>query len=287
MNLVTFKIISLFSVLTIASYAGASELVIHSVVPDTSETGSYLIKFTNGQVAFWTKQPSDDQLPQALVNKTISAQIDQQHQLITYEVLPTELKLESTGQYKSSQKQLSEPFTYQPTIYRDYQQATEALNSFRQGYLEDAQCYDKSHIWVHEELANYKAKLMKVFLFFSDSYIQRFRYPWWFHTAPYAMVSMNGEVNERVMDASFSQYPLQFKIWTDLFMKNQASCKVITKYSEYANHPGEDDCYMIKTHIFHWQPKDLQSFETTGVEKTNLIYSEVMHSYKAGFGLQL
>jgi hypothetical protein len=100
-------------------------------------------------------------------------------------------------------------------------------------------------------------------------------------------VKLNGETVERVMDPGFNRYPLKFKLWTDLFMKNKAECKLVEKYSDYSTHPGEDDCYMMKTSIYFWQPKDLEAQERSGVVKTKFIEWEIKHAYKNAFNINL
>lgn len=172
-----------------------------------------------------------------------------------------------------------------PTIFPSYKKAQEELNSFNTSWVSDSQCYNRSQIWSYESyLRNIIFK--KAFLFFSDDYIERYDFPWWFHNSPYALVQMRENVEERVMDKAFSPYPLKFKIWTDLFMKNKVDCAIITKYSEYSQRPGTFDCFIIKTTVYFWQPKDLEAFETSRIEKTKFIDWEVAHAYKQAFGVE-
>lgn len=170
------------------------------------------------------------------------------------------------------------------TIFPSYKKAQEELNSFNSAWVTDSQCYNRSHIWAYESyLRNIIFK--KAFLFFSDDYIERYDFPWWFHNSPYALVQMREKVEERVMDKTFSPYPLKFKLWTDLFMKNKVECAVVDKYSEYSQRPGTFDCFIIKSTEYFWQPKDLAAFETSRIEKTKFIDWEVAHAYKQGFGV--
>lgn len=262
------------SLLLLSSFSALAEvqtLEIHSVVPHS------FVKFSNGQVGF----TSEDYSP--LTNKMVEVDLDADNKILDLRISDAKA-IEVPNMLKTFEEPLTE---YKPSVYTNYKVATEALLSFDKNYIEGAQCYDKAHIWSYTEYTKYGGKLMKAFLFFSDAYIARTGFKWWFHTAPYAHVRMSGVINERIMDRTFSDYPLKTKLWTDLFMSNKVECKLITKYSEYASHPGEDDCYMMKTDMFTWQPKDLEAEETGTVKKTKFIGWEIKHSFKIGFGIDV
>lgn len=273
-------------ILSIVSFsAQAEQMSVHSVVRKSGDAEGHMVKFENGKVGFTKSLKQLGTSAQELTGKLVEAELSEDHQILNIQIIG---KAEGLVSPKSNGANLvKDPFNYRPTIYASYHDATAALNTFRRNNRQEAQCYDKAHVWSYEENYYNGSRLLKVFLFFSDAYIQRYNHPWWFHTAPYALVRMNGSVNERVMDAGFYQYPLKFKLWTDLFMKNKVDCKVVTKYSDYSQHPGEDDCYVIKTHMYFWQPKDLEAFEASGIQKTKFIEWEIRHAYKEGFGMQL
>jgi len=254
---------------------------VHSVARKESEPGTWIVKFMDGRVGFWKEE--DDALLDArkFTRAIIDARLSQDYVLTAVRIVGyLDHEMPSIGE-----KLLPLP-PYTPTIYPNYNYATDILYRMRRNWRQDSQCYDKSHVWSYEE-AYYGRFMQKAFLFFSDSYIGRYNHPWWFHTAPYVLVRLNGETVERMMDPTFAQYPLKMKLWTDLFMKNKAQCKVVEKYSDYSRHPGEDDCYIIKSSIYFWQPKDLEAYETSGVEKKKFIDWEIRHAYKYGFGLTL
>jgi hypothetical protein len=173
---------------------------------------------------------------------------------------------------------------FQPSVIRNYSAATDLLLTFNPKAIDGAQCYDRAHVWTYEASKNQKAELGKAWLFFSDHYISTYRFKWWFHVAPVAKVIMKGEVQDRIMDREFAKFPMQQKIWTDKFMENKVDCKAITKYSEYARHPEEDDCYILRSTPYFWQPKDLEALEKSGAEKKDYIPWEVAHAYRYGFG---
>lgn len=173
---------------------------------------------------------------------------------------------------------------FRPTIIKNYTAATDVLLNFNPRAIDGAQCYDRAHVWTYEASKNQKIELNKAWLFFSDNYIARYKFKWWFHVAPVAKVMMKGEVLERIMDREFAKFPMQQKIWTDKFMENKVDCKPITTYTDYSKHPDEDDCFILRSTPYFWQPKDLEEVEKSGAEKRDYIPWEVAHAYRYGFG---
>lgn len=272
----------LILILCFLSFSAFAEIFeIHSVARKESEPGTWIVKIMDGRVGFWKEEDNTLLDARKFTNAIIDARLSEDH-------IFTDVRIVGYLDHAVpviGEKILPTP-PYTPTVYASYNYATDVLYRMRRQWRQDAQCYDKAHVWSYEE-AYYGRFMQKAFLFFSDSYIGRYNHPWWFHTAPYVLVRMNNVTNERVMDPTFSQYPLKMKLWTDLFMKNKAQCKEVQKYSDYSHHPGEDDCYIIKSSIYFWQPKDLEAFETSAVEKKKFIDWEIRHAYKNGFGINL
>ena len=169
------------------------------------------------------------------------------------------------------------------TVIGNYTSATNLLRRFKTSKRDDSQCYDRAHVWTYNARVRENITLNKVFLFFADHYIAKYKFKWWFHVAPYAEVEMNGVVTERVMDPVFYKYPLKFKLWTDIFMKNKATCKEITQYSQYLMNVNTNDCFIIKTTMFFWQPRDIEEFESTGVAKNTFIDWEIRWAFENAF----
>ncbi len=277
------KLIILLLPLLLISLAHAEIFEVHSLVKREGVNNNWIVKFNDGRVGFWNEEDDlairPQTLPMAIIQGTLSEESVLSDVTIVGRVLQT---------VQNTNKNLQDihPFPpYTPTVYPSYQMATDVLQGMRRNWSGESQCYDRSHIWSYEEFYWNRRYLQKAFLFFSDSYISRYSYKWWFHTAPYAMISMNGEVNERVMDPAFTQYPLKFKLWTDIFMKNKVDCKIIQKYSDYSAHPAEDDCYIMKMSIYFWQPKDLEALERSGVDRRKYIDWEIKHAYENGFNI--
>lgn len=256
----------------------ADTLQIHSIQERTHSPG-HLVKFTNGSVGFLKATDHQD-----LDGQWVEVELSPTREILSLRPTLQPAREELIGTQFKSLFGKENDTEFRPTVYASYQDATNSLHRFRRDSLKDAQCYDKAHIWSYEDNYYRQSRLLKVFLFFSDSYIERYNHPWWFHVAPLGLVYMAGNVNERVMDAGFAQFPLKMKLWTDLFMKNKVSCKVMEKYSDYSQHPGEDDCYIYKASMYFWQPKDIEALENGQSAKTQFISWEIRYSYKHGYG---
>lgn len=143
----------------------------------------------------------------------------------------------------------------------------------------DSQCFNRAMVWSYEWWRNHSLKSNKVLIFFTRTYIRRYNFEWWFHIAPYVHVMDQGKVVERVLDVKYSSGPRTFKQWTDIFMNKDPECPIIQKFSEYADNPYTGDCYLIRTHMYTYQPADLQMYEAWGYEKNNFLMNEVRGAY--------
>jgi hypothetical protein len=174
--------------------------------------------------------------------------------------------------------------------FQDYIPTTIKTHSLARRYFAEArynpkesQCFNRAMVWTYEWWRNHEIRSNKIFIFFTRNYIRKYNFEWWFHVAPYVHVLKEGKVVERVMDIKYTSGPLQIPSWTNIFMKNNAKCPVITKYSEYADFPYEYDCFIQRTNMFTYQPADLQMYEAWGYSKTNFNFNEVQAAYLEAF----
>lgn len=177
--------------------------------------------------------------------------------------------------------------TYVPTTVASLEVLKNYHREARRGWTEDAQCFNKGMVWSYEWWKKHSLKSMKLFIFFSRTYIRRYNFEWWFHVAPYAHVMENGKVVERMMDIKYTSRPLAFKDWSDLFMKNDATCKVVTKYSEHADYPYTGECYFMRANMYTYQPADLEMLEAWNYQKNAFVMTEVRGAYEQGFQITL
>jgi hypothetical protein len=93
----------------------------------------------------------------------------------------------------------------------------------------------------------------------------------------------NGKIVERVLDVKYTNGPKKFQEWANIFLLNNASCPVITKYSDYADYPYTGECYLQRTSMYTYQPADLQMNEAWGYTKENFNINEVRQAYLDAF----
>lgn len=151
----------------------------------------------------------------------------------------------------------------------------------------DSQCFNRAMIWSYEWWRDHSLKSNKLLIYFTRNYIRRYNFEWWFHIAPYVHIMEDGKVVERVMDVKYSRGPSEFTRWTNLFMRNDAPCQVITKYSDYADHPYSGECYIQRTNMYTYQPADLQMNEAWGYTKDKFNMDEVRGAYLEAYDERL
>jgi hypothetical protein len=143
----------------------------------------------------------------------------------------------------------------------------------------DSQCFNRAMVWSYEWWQKHSLKSNKLLIYFTRTYIRRYNFEWWFHIAPYVHIMENGKVVERVMDVKYSRGPSPFRQWTNIFMRNDAACPVITKFSDYADYPYSGECFIQRTHMYTYQPADLQMYEAWGYSKDTFNMTEVRGAY--------
>ncbi len=183
----------------------------------------------------------------------------------------------------SDQKVRSE---YVPTTIANMDLAKKYFREARYN-PKDSQCFNRAMVWSYEWWREHSLKSNKLLIYFTRNYIRRYNFEWWFHIAPYVHIMENGKVVERVMDVKYSRGPSEFTRWTNLFMRNDAPCQVITKYSDYADHPYSGECYIQRTNMYTYQPADLQMNEAWGYTKDKFNMDEVRGAYLEAYDERL
>lgn len=172
--------------------------------------------------------------------------------------------------------------TYVPTTIASMDVAKKYFKEARYN-PKDSQCFNRALIWTYEWWKNHSLKSNKILIFFTRTYIRRYNFEWWFHIAPYVHIMDQGKVIERVMDVKYGRGPMDFVKWTKLFMRNDAPCPVITKYAQYADYPYTGECFILRTHMYTYQPADLQMYDSWGYVKDKFNMDEVKGAYLEAF----
>ncbi len=202
---------------------------------------------------------------------------DEKSHLISAQ-LTNSLNFLKTKRLAPHQSLVSTTENYVPTT-------VESMNTARKYFYEarynpkESQCFNRAMVWTHEWWRNHSLRSNKILIFFTRNYIRRYSFEWWFHIAPYVHVMENGKVVERVLDVKYGNGPMSFRNWTNIFMKLDPECPVIEKFSDYADHPYEGECFLQRTNMYTYQPADLQMSEAWGYSKSNFDWQEVKQAY--------
>lgn len=178
---------------------------------------------------------------------------------------------------------------YVPTTVASMEIATQYISEGRIPVKEETQCFNRAMVWVYEWWRNHSLRSNKVFIFWPKEYVRRYSFKWWFHVSPYVHVKdTDGVVRERVMDVKWLRKPYEFQKWADYHSSHDVKCKVVNKYSEYADHPFESDrCYFIRADMYTWMPADLEMKEAWGYRKEAFNMDEVRNAYLEAFDIYL
>lgn len=212
--------------------------------------------------------------------------LDDERYVIDFEETdaPTTERRPSKKDHKSLTEE--EPQSYIPTTIASMDVARKYHKESRHS-PKDSQCFNRGMIWTYEWWKKHSVKSNKIWLYFTRNYIRRYNFEWWFHISPLVNVMEDGKVVERVMDVKYTSGPLPIQKWTNIFMRNDAVCNVVTKFSEYADHPYTGDCYFQRSSMYVYQPADLQMYEAWGYNKTNWNMTEVRAAYLEAFDITL
>lgn len=178
---------------------------------------------------------------------------------------------------------------YVPTTIASMDIAKKYIAESKHPTKELTQCFNRAMVWSYEWWRKHSLKTNKIFVFWTKDYVRKFGFKWWFHVAPYAhIMDTDGVVKERVLDVKWLSRPYEFQAWADYHSSHDVKCKVVTKYSDYANHPfGTDRCYFMRANMYTWQPADLEMKEAWGYTKEGFNMDEVRAAYLEAFDINL
>ncbi len=239
----------------------------------------HLVLLTNGLVVKLPQEDSND-LPQIHKMKNSSRlyrfSLDSNRYIKKFETV------EFQDQLASSKIKLQQPSPYIPTTIESLSVARKYFREARY-HSKESQCFNRAMVWSFEWWREHSLKSNKILIYFTRNYIRRYDFEWWFHIAPYVHVMDNDKIVERVMDRKYTNGPLDFQSWTNIFMRNNPECPVITQFSEYADYPYSGDCFIQRTNMYTYQPADLQMNEAWGYTKENFDIKEVKQAYFEAF----
>lgn len=272
------KILS-FCMVLLSFHINAAEIIgkISQIDYPQNQSEMPLLFMDDGSVLKITSRQKSDLLPYINAERNSSVlriSINKKRQVLGVETL---------GYRPTVIQKINEVEEYLPTVLNSETEAYRIFSNLRRARSR-SQCYNRAHIWTYESKKKFNLDSMKVFMFYTRRYIREYDFDWWFHVAPFTYVGPALESSERVLDFTFTRSPVPMKTWTDIFMRNDAYCPTIKKYSEYENNQEGAYCYLYKTHMYDYQPLDLEARERSGAMKTNWVNWEVNNAYRNGFG---
>jgi hypothetical protein len=247
-----------------------------------------LIFLTSGQVVTY---PMADKammlhLENAIHKKTwFKFSLNADREIIAYQVIPAP----SPSSVKTPKKLTFslQNESYHPSILKDMHHARAFFYEARTDAREESQCFNRAHVWAYEWRKTKNLYSSKTWIFFTRKFIRKYKFEWWFHVAPTVHVVIDGEVKERIMDIKYARGPLSLKNWTNIFMRDQADCPVVNKYTDQANYPESGSCFIMKSNMYFYQPVDLEKEELTGVIKSRWVETEVRQAYLEAYETEL
>lgn len=244
---------------------------IHSIEESQKRGEDHLVFFTDGRVIFINaeEKSSLEALKQSLKNQeTLEVERDKKNRPLSIQSVPPLLNKADDHSILIEDGEKNDLMLSSQSIF----------NSMRRGWQNESQCYNRAHVWAYE--ASKKGiNMMKLFLFFTRRYIRNYNYGWWFHVTP----ALQNGGSWLTMDRRYTRGPLSVRTWTNIFVHSRRACPVVYKYTQYSNNQESQDCYLIPTTKYFWQPRDILSYERTGRQKTSFISWEVNWSYEEAF----
>jgi hypothetical protein len=174
-----------------------------------------------------------------------------------------------------------------PTVLENYDAAYNIFRGMNTSWYNKSECTDRAQVWTYEEWKKRGLISQKIFMFFTRTYIRRYRYHWWFHVTPTVLVKTGqtetGEpiVEEKMMDRRYSRGPLSRKTWSDIFIRSKKACPVTTYRHYRENKYGPEHCFHVKSAMYYRLPLHVRALEDQGRVKTRFSTGEVNFSYRA------
>ncbi len=230
----------------------------------------HILKLADGRVVFVNEKSGLLSRKTHYEGTPVEMEVDEEQNLISIATMPDET-IDIPDERETEVSSLFQ------TDLPSEEEAARIFRGMNRSYYSRTECTDRAHVWTYEEMRKNNLISRKVFLFFTNTYIRRYRFYWWFHVSPYVHV----QGNERVMDRRYTSGPREMKTWTDIFIRSRKSCPVSTYRYYRANRNGSEHCILVKADMYYRLPLHVRNFEDSGIVKTQFSRSEVNFSYRA------
>ncbi len=282
------RFLLVLSIFIITSGVFAQSVVstqIHDI--DMGQVGEQpLIFLSTGQVVTYpgTNNGMFDRLRAAIRNKSwFTLKLNEAREIIDLKEIASPPSVMSEKNLLFEENEIP----YMPSILKNMDVARSFFYDARTTHKEESQCFNRAHVWAYEWRTKKNLYSSKAWLFFTRKFIRKYKFEWWFHVAPMVHVISDGQVKERVMDIKYARGPLKLKQWTDIFMRDNADCPIVEKYSDHANYPESGSCFLMKSSMYYYQPVDIEQKEILGFDKSKWQESEVRQAFLEAFDIKL
>lgn len=154
-------------------------------------------------------------------------------------------------------------------------EATNLFNRMNRNYRRKSECSDRAHVWAYDEFTKNGLMGQKAFIFFTDAYIKRTGFKWWFHVAPMYDVQTGNGVQKMVFDYMYMSRPVPVAEWKNLMVHSGRECVTEFNFNDYnAGADQTQDCYMRFTSMYYHFPADIGASEN-GTFRTSFNDAEV------------
>ncbi len=122
-------------------------------------------------------------------------------------------------------------------------------------------CFNRAHYWARtqqhlQEQRGEDRGTDKVFIFFSDAYIKRFKHKWWYHVAP--VVYFQNQQKPWVFDSTFIDRPVSIEDWLGAFDQyTGGKCEKINSLEDFYANNHRPICMYIVAPMYNYIPTDL------------------------------
>ena len=168
---------------------------------------------------------------------------------------------------------------FTPTDLQSLEVATNIFSTMlNDGDRRRSQCFKRAHIWAFDMWSKMNISSQKVFIFYTQRYIQLEESEWWFHVAP--MVVFKGE--EYVLYGTFMNKPITVREWQSYFIKSdKITCPVAANYEEYSKNQWSRLCYLMKVPMYFFSPLDIENRDVNKMPRNHWVLEELQDARRA------
>ena len=269
------------------SFAQANELftTVFNVIESTKTERLLILSSADGRIYKTQKSEANLKYFKSFVGQIVKITFSEKGQelfinrierALTTEVDPSVMDL-NHFQYNQLRK-------FAPTDLQSLEVATNIFSTMlNDGDRRRSQCFKRAHMWAFDMWSKMNISSQKVFIFYTQRYIQLEEFEWWFHVAP--MVVVKGE--EYVLDGTFMSKPITVKEWQNYFIKSdKITCPVIANYDEYSKNQWSRLCYLMKVPMYFFSPLDIENRDVNKMARNHWVLEELQDARRAYKGYE-